>query len=198
MLPVDRATGAVPPQVPLYRVLTGYPRCTPGVLTGTHGCVRVRVCTCALPRLDTRCSGPWPHLVRSRAAATQTRRECTLAPLQAWLGLRSAAAPTARAAVQAVVVLESRARWPTRTRSMRAERTSTIPVSTHATARSRSRALTRPHARARKHTHARTHTGRHARVHTRALAHTNTPAHALSLDALTRSKRCCVRIRRCA
>jgi hypothetical protein len=38
--PVGPATGAMPPQVPLHRVLTGYPRCAPGVLTGTHGCVR--------------------------------------------------------------------------------------------------------------------------------------------------------------
>ena len=88
------------------------------------------------------------------------------------------------------------ARWLTRSRSMRAGRTSTILVSTHV--------LTRPHdlgptlSLAHTHVHARMHTGRHARVHTRALAHTNTPAHALSLDALTRSKRCCVRIRRCA
>ena len=37
------------------------------------------------------------------------------------------------------------------------------------------------------------------RACTRVRLHTqNTPAHALSLDALTRSKRCCVRIRRCA
>ena len=197
MRPVGPVTGAVLPQVPLHRVLTGCPRCTPGVLTGTHGCVRA-CARAALPRLDARCSGPWPRLLRSSAPAPQTRRERTLAPLQAWLGLRSAAAPTARAAIQAVVVLESRARWLTRSRSMRAERTSTILVSTHMTARSRSHALTRPHARAHTHAHACMHTGRHARAHTRALAQSNAPAHALSLDALTRSKRCCVRIRRCA
>ena len=110
------------------------------------------------------------HTHWHRGAAPQTRRECTLAPLQAWIGLRSAAAPTARAAVSAVVVFESRARWLTRSRSMRAERTSTILVSTHMTARSRSHALTRPHARAHTHAHACMHTGRHARAHTRALA----------------------------
>ena len=34
--------GAVPPQVPRHRVLTGYPRCTPGVLSSAcvHACVR--------------------------------------------------------------------------------------------------------------------------------------------------------------
>jgi hypothetical protein len=178
---------------------TGCSRGTLGVLPGysrVRACMRVcaRMRALSARRALQRTVASFCALTCSSTADSPGVHARAAASLD-WLAQRCS---SNRSCCRSSCCCSSCARWLTRSRSMRAGRTSTILVSTHATARSRSHALIRPHAREYKHTRARMHAGSHARVHTRALAHTNTPAHALSLDALTRSKRCCVRIRRCA
>jgi hypothetical protein len=89
-----------------------------------RACGRVCMCACALPRLDTRCSGLWPHLVRSSAAAPQTRRELH-ASAAASLARLAQRCSSSSSCCRSSRCCSSRARWLTRSRSMCAEHTST-------------------------------------------------------------------------
>ena len=161
-----------------------------------HACVwawvRVRVRACALPRLDTRCSGLWPRLVRSSAAAPRNRGECMHASLQAWIGAACAALPLQRlvlplmlSSFEPCVMADPFSIDVCRahighTGQYSRDRTISVP-SSHSPTRTRMHACTKAVMRA------------CTRVRLHTCAHRHTHCHSMPSQ---RSTRCCVRIRR--